>query len=92
VFHAYKGALEGVCWPTMNSIQMSLAEVPAKAVRGFLELPNNMDLYGRGVSHNGPQEGYRELLEHLESEGLPEEYLIPADMTVAGLHDQKRGD
>lgn len=70
---------------------MSLAEVPAKAVRGFLELPNNMDLYGRGVSHNGPQEGYRELLEHIESEGLPEEYLIPADMNVAGLHDQKRG-
>lgn len=91
VFHAYRDALEGVCWPTMGSIQMSLAEVPAKAVRGFLELPNNMDLYGRGVSHNGPQEGYRELLEHLESEGLPEEYLIPADMNVAGLHDQKRG-
>lgn len=92
VFHAYGGALEGVCWPTMDRIQMSLAEVPAKAVRGFLELPNNLDLYGRGVSHNGPQEGYRELLEHLENEGLPEEYLITADMTVGGLHNQSRGE
>ena len=91
VYHAYRGALEGVCWPTMDRIQMSLKEVPSKAVRAFLELPNNMDLYGRGFSHNGPQKGYREFLEHLEKEGLPEEYLIPADMTVQGLHDQQRG-
>ncbi|WP_047865461.1 hypothetical protein [Rubrobacter aplysinae] len=91
VYHAYRGALEGVCWPTMDRIQMSLKEVPSKAVRAFLELPNNMDLYGRGFSHNGPQKGYREFLEHLESEGLPEEYLIPTEMTVQGLHDQQRG-
>lgn len=91
VFQAYRGALEGVCWPTLDRIGMSLAEVPQKAVRAFLELPNNLDLYGRGVSHNGPQDGYREFLEDLEKEGLPEEYLIPADMTVKGLHDQQRG-
>jgi hypothetical protein len=76
----------------MNSIDMSLREVPHKAVRAFLELPNNMDLYGRGFSHNGPQQGYHELLEHLEKEGLPEDYLIPTEMSVTGLHNQHRGE
>lgn len=92
VYHAYRGTLEGVCWPTMDRIQMSLKEVPHKAVRAFLELPNNLDLYGGGFSHNGPNLPYREFLEHLESEGLPEDYLIPTEMTVQGLHDQTRGE
>lgn len=92
VYYAYGGALEGVCWPTMDRIQMSLKEVPSKAVRAFLELPNNLDLYGGGFSHNGPNLPYREFLEHLEKEGLPEEYLIPTEMTVQGLHDQTRGE
>lgn len=92
VYHSYRGALEGVCWPTMDRISMSLKEVPLKAVRAFLELPNNMDLYGGGFSHNGPNLPYREFLEHLESEGLPEEYLIPTEMTVTGLHNQQRGE
>jgi hypothetical protein len=92
VYHSYRGALEGVCWPTMDRIRMSLKEVPSKAVRAFLELPNNLDLYGGGFSHNGPNLPYREFLEHLESEGLPEEYLIPTEMSVTGLHNQHRGE
>lgn len=91
VFDLYGEALEGVCWPTMGSIKTSLADVPANIVRAFLELPNtNHDLFGRGESHNAPYSGYAELLAHIEREGLAEEYLIPAGLTVHGLHDQVR--
>ncbi len=92
VFGTYQGVIEGVCWPTMGSIELSAREVPSKLVRAFLEMPNNTDLYGRGFSHNGPHDDYRHFLEAIEKEGLPEEYLlIPTEMTVRGLHNQQRG-
>ncbi|MDN5697941.1 MAG: hypothetical protein L0G70_08190 [Rubrobacter sp.] len=90
VYQSYQGVLEGVCWPTLGSVKTTLAGIPKKVVRTFLELPNNTDLYGRGFSHNGPQQEYAELLEYVEEGGLPEEYLIPAGMSVQGLHDQQR--
>ena len=90
VYQSYMGVLEGVCWPTLGSVKTTLAGIPTEVVRTFLEMPNNTDLYGRGFSHNGPQRDYTELLEYIEEHGLPEEYLIPAGMTVQGLHDQQR--
>lgn len=91
VYDVYGQALEGVCWPTMNTITTSLADVPANIVRAFLELPNtNQDLFGRGLSHNAPYSRYDELLAHIESEGLAEEYLIPTGASVRGLHEQRR--
>lgn len=90
VYHSYMGVPEGVCWPTLRSVKTTLAQVPRQVVRTFLEMPNNLDLYGRGFSHNGPHDDYTELLEYVENNGLPEEYLIPAGMSVAGLHDQQR--
>lgn len=91
VYDVYGQALEGVCWPTMGSIETSLADVPATIVRAFLELPNtNQDLFGRGLSHNAPYSRYDALLEHIERDGLAQEYLIPTGATVQGLHDQVR--
>ena len=90
VYSSYQGVLEGVCWPTLGSVKTTLAGIPKEVVRMFLEMPNNTDLYGRGFSHNGPQQEYTELLEYIEEHGLPEQYLIPAAMSVAGLHDQQR--
>lgn len=90
VYQSYMGVLEGVCWPTLGSVKTTLAGIPKEVVRTFLEMPNNRDLYGRGFSHNGPQQEYTELLEYIEKHGLPEEYLIPAAMSVQGLHDQQR--
>lgn len=90
VYPRYGDFEEGVCWPTMGRIATDLKDVPVNIVRAFLELPNNNDLYGRGLSHNGPQESYTALLEHVEATGLPHDYLIPAAMSVQGLHDQRR--
>lgn len=92
VYQQYGGALEGVCWPTMSRIELEPRQIPHKAVEMFLSLPNNLDLYGRGLSHNGTEATYQELLESVERGGLPEEYLIPAQMTVRGLHNQNRGE
>lgn len=90
VYPRYGDFEEGVCWPTVNQVRTALKDVPVSIVRGFLELPNNSDLYGRGLSHNGPQQSYTALLEHVEANGLPHDYLIPAAMSVQGLHDQTR--
>lgn len=93
VFHhgAGSGGPEAVCWPALSQRQMYAREIPRAAVRAFLELPGNDDLYGSGLSHNGPQTTYRELLEHLAEHGVPENYLIPAGLSVGALHTGKRG-
>lgn len=93
VFHNNAGgaAPETVCWPALSQRQMYAREIPRAAVRAFLELPGNDDLYGSGLSHNGPQRTYRELLEHLAEHGVPEEYLLPAGLTVETLHTANRG-
>lgn len=93
VYGDFGGALHGVCWPTMSRMQLDLAEIPAKAVRGFVSIPNNADLYGRGHSHNAPHSDYREFLEAIEQKGgIDHDWLIPADLTVKQLHEQNRGE
>lgn len=89
VYAGFGGVFEGVCWPTMRRMKLSPAEIPEKAVLGFVGMPNNGDLYGRGLSHNAPHEGYRELLEAIERGGLEHDHLIPTGLTVKDLHDQK---
>lgn len=90
VYPSFGGALEGVCWPTMRQMRLEPSEIPEKAVLGFVGIPNNADLYGRGLSHNASHEGYREFLEAIEGGGLEHDHLIPAGLTVKDLHDQRR--
>lgn len=90
VYGEYKGVKEAACWPTIGDEELALAEVPEKGVHTFLSIPNNAHLYGVGTSHNAPYTGYRELLEAVERDGLSPDWLIPAQMDVNGLHDQKR--
>lgn len=90
VYGSFGGVMEGVCWMGLGSLPVEdPRQIPRRAVMGFLALPNNADLYGRGLSHNAPITGYAELLEAC-SKGLEQEWLIPAGCTVAGLHRQER--
>ena len=89
--HSWSGGGPGaVCWPSMGSIgPMELDELPERAlIRGFLSVPNNADLFGRGVSHNGPHTDYAAFLEDLDGrETFPPDWLIPAGLTVRNFHD-----
>ncbi|MEW6635352.1 MAG: hypothetical protein AB1425_00900 [Actinomycetota bacterium] len=91
VYDRFGGAMQGVCWPTMRQLTLDLPEIPERAVLGFVGIPNNADLYGRGLSHNAPHSGYREFLEAIEERGgIDHDWLIPADLTVRQLHEQRR--
>ncbi|MDP9477493.1 MAG: hypothetical protein M3R38_17715 [Actinomycetota bacterium] len=83
--------LEGVCWPTMRTLAMDLAEVPEKAVLGFVAVPNNADGYTRDLSRNAPVAGYRPFLEKIEERGgILHDWLEPCAMTLKDLHEQRR--
>ena len=90
VYGEWGGVLEACCWPTIEKQEMSLAELPDKAVHVFLAIPNNADLYGAGTSHNAPHRDYRALLDAAESSGIERDWLIPARLDVSGLHHQER--
>ena len=90
VYSRFGRTLEGVCWPTMHGNVMALHEVPQRGVRAFLSVPNNHDLYGRGLSHAAPHDDYADLLAAVEEGGVPTSWLLPAEMTPADLHVQKR--
>ena len=90
VYEKYGGVMEAACWPTIDTQEMALSEVPEKGVHTFLSIPNNADLYGVGTTHNAPYRGYHQLLGAVEEKGLEPGWLIPARMDVAGLHNQKR--
>lgn len=90
VYGEYNGVKEAACWPTIGNEELELSEVPTKGIHTFLSIPNNADLYGVGKSHNAPYRGYRELLEAVDRDGLSPDWLIPAQMDVNKLHDQKR--
>jgi hypothetical protein len=83
--------LEGVCWPTMRLLEMDLAEVPEKAVEGFVAVPNNADGYTRDLSRNAPVAGYRPFLQKIEERGgVLHDWLEPCAMTLKDLHEQRR--
>ncbi len=90
VYGEWSGVLEAACWPTIGKQEMALAELPEKAVHAFLSIPNNADLYGAGTSHNAPHRDYRALVAAVEAGGLNPDWLIPAQLDVAGLHHQQR--
>lgn len=90
VYHSFGGASEGVCWPGIRDVPMTLPGIPEEAVKRFVRTENNADLYGRGLSHNAPYEGYAEFLAAMEEEGgIHEDYLIPTGYTVEDLHHQR---
>ncbi len=72
---------------------IDLDEIPERAlIRGFLSVPNNADLFGRGVSHNGPHADYAAFLDDLDGrEAFPRDWLIPAGLTVRDFHDAPAG-
>lgn len=87
----HKDVMEGVCWPTMWRLDMDLAEVPEKAVSGFVAVPNNADGYTRDLSRNAPVAGYRPFLEKIEERGgVLHDWLEPCAMTLKDLHEQRR--
>lgn len=91
VYHNFGGALEGVCWPTMRSINLELSEIPEKAVAGFCEVPNDASHYARDLSPNAPVAGYRRFLEIIEKgDGISHDWLEPCAMTIKDLHEQRR--
>lgn len=91
VYGDFAGVSQGVCWPGISSLTMKLKDVPEQAVRRFARSENNADLYGRGLSHNAPYEGYAELLEAIErAGGIDGDYLLPTSTTVEDLHYQRR--
>ncbi|QIN81087.1 hypothetical protein GBA65_21880 (plasmid) [Rubrobacter marinus] len=88
---ANREVLEGVCWPTMRLLEMDLAEVPEKAVEGFVSVPNNADGYTRDLSRNAPVAGYRPFLQRIEERGgILHDWLEPCAMTLKDLHEQRR--
>ncbi len=93
--HSWSGGGPGaVCWPSMGSLgPIDLDEIPERAlIRGFLSVPNNADLFGRGVSHNGPHADYAAFLDDLDGrEAFPRDWLIPAGLTVRDFHDAPAG-
>lgn len=90
VYGSFGGVSEGVCWPGLGSLPMTLHEIPEEAVRRFVRTENNADLYGRGLSHNAPYEDYGGFLKAIEEGGhIQEDYLIPTGTTVEDLHHQR---
>ena len=91
VYDHFGGALEGVCWPALPSIEMELSEIAEKAVAAFCEAPNDAGHYARDLSRNAPVAGYREFLDAIEKGGgLRHEWLEPCAMTIEDLHEQRR--
>ncbi len=83
-----------LCWPSMGSLgPIELVELPERALeRGFLSVANNADLFGRGVSHNGPHADYAAFLQDLDGkESFPRDWLIPTGLTVRNFHDAPAG-
>lgn len=90
VYPAFGGVVEGVCWPGKDRLEMELSEVVEKGVYGFVALPNNADRYSGDLRHAAPYGGYRTFVEAVEEAGgVPDEWLVPLDMTLKDLHLQK---
>ena len=91
VYGSFGGVLEGVCWPTLGSIETTLAQIPERIIGGFFAVPNDAERYTRDLSKSAPFSGYREFLGAVEERGgLEHDWLEPCSMTVRDLHDQAR--
>jgi hypothetical protein len=91
VYPTFNGTMEGVCWYARSNVVHELADAPAALVRTFLAIENDADRFNGDLTHNAPYGGYRTFLEALEERGeFPPEWLVPARLTVAELHAQKR--
>lgn len=75
-----------VCW-SQSRFTCPLHQVAACGVFGFLQTPNNRDLFGVGISQNSPHRDYREFLNAVRQIGsVPVEWLIPLGKSVAQFH------
>ncbi|MCF8568418.1 hypothetical protein LLE49_27245 [Alicyclobacillus tolerans] len=74
-----------VCWTTR--VTCELREVVERGVFGFMQTPNNIHLYGLGVSHNAPYREYHEFLRAVQdNQGVHADWLIPISKTVMDFH------
>jgi len=90
VYPRFGSVVEGVCWPDKTRLKMGLADVVEKGVYGFVGLPNNADRYSGDLRHDAPYGGYRTFVEAVEETGgVPDQWLVPLDMTLKDLHEQK---
>jgi len=77
-----------VCW-SAGHFSCELKDVVQKGIFGFLQTPNNRDLYGLGTSHNAPHRDYAEFMSAVHTQGhVPLEWLIPQGMSVIDFHNQ----
>lgn len=84
------GVGTNVCWYTMGDVKLTLREVPRLGVGGFLNVPNVPDLYGVGISQQSEHTGLAEFLSAVvNAGGLKDEWLIPHDETVGGMHERR---
>jgi hypothetical protein len=91
VYGSFGGTIEGVCWYARGRVVHALSEAPKALVRTFLAIENDADRYAGDLAHNAPYGGYRTFLEALEEQdAFPAEWLVPADLTIAQLHAQRR--
>lgn len=74
-----------VCWNNRVACP-ELAQAVEKGVFGFLQTPNNADLFGIGRSQNSSYSSYEDFLRAVEQEGLHPEWLIPLNMNVEEFH------
>ncbi|WP_258111087.1 hypothetical protein [Alicyclobacillus sp. SP_1] len=80
-----------VCWSGLHETTCALDDVQEKMLFGFLQTPNNRDLFGVGHSQNSPYRDYPAFLEAVEAEhGVRSEWLIPLSSTVVEWHGQYR--
>lgn len=98
--HVYQGGNrlgaavpERVCWPALRGIPMEAHEIPDRAVRRFLETPNDVGHDGKMktlMSESGENTEQAVMSEIEHRGGVPHDWLTPAAMTIQDLHDQKR--
>lgn len=78
-----------VCWT--SKVECELHEVIEKAVFGFLQTPNNRDLFGQSSSQNSPYRDYDTFLTAVrDTNGVDPEWLIPRQETVPEFHQRNR--
>jgi hypothetical protein len=84
---------EKVCWNGLGQIECELDQVIERALFGFLQTPNNRDLYGVGSSQNSSHRDYVDFLQAVQAEkGVAEEWLIPLSKTVQEYRENRKFD
>ena len=78
-----------VCWYTMQKVRFELKNIERGAIYAFYSVPNNPDLYGRGISQNSEHQSLSDFLQAvIDNGGLDEKWLHPHKETVGAMHNR----